>query len=546
MKCMKKYLGVSILGLGVVISFYGALFIPHTHFEVEFSFNLLMLGSFPINMGFILDKVSLFYLIMVFLVSGMVFWYSCDYMPSSQFNYFMVILFMFMSSMVFLSSSSSLFCSILGWDMLGLTSVFLVIFYGSWGSFSSGVVTFMVNRIGDMFLMLSMTIIVGVDLEDSVLIGVLLLVSVLTKSAQIPFSSWLPLAMAAPTPVSSLVHSSTLVTAGVYLMVRFSWLVSHEINQVMFCLSSMSLVYSGVLSILAEDLKKLIAYSTLSHISFILISVSQGLITVGLFHLMVHAFFKSMMFMISGWVIHGHSDSQDIRALGLKWDESPILVSLFNIALISMMGTPFLSGFCSKEMVASSTLFMSSPAPYSCMISVGAFLCAAYSSRLALMMNKFPHLSSTGGHMSLSFSSFYPLYLGGLLCSFFGWWFLTLVEGELEESLLSYHDLLIKSSMIVSFMVGIGWGVVIFTYKLNPSMNPFFDLLMKLVSIMIGGLNNFISLYDVVGLAGSNLMSKEFWLSWSKLSSKSMTLSSIYSMMKIWMVLLLIISILSI
>lgn len=189
------------------------------------------------------------------------------------------------------------------------------------------------------------------------IINILVLIACITKRAQIPFSSWLPAAIAAPTPVSALVHSSTLVTAGVYLLIRFSPIINYSnLNQFLLLIGSLTIFISGIGANFEFDLKKIIALSTLRQLGLIIIILSIGLRKLAFFHLLTHAIFKAILFICAGSIIHRFFNSQDIRIIGNLIINIPLTSSFFNIANLSLCGIPFLAGFYSKDLILESLL----------------------------------------------------------------------------------------------------------------------------------------------------------------------------------------------
>jgi len=178
----------------------------------------------------------------------------------------------------------------------------------------------------------------------------------LTKSAQVPFSAWLPAAIAAPTPVSALVHSSTLVTAGVYLLIRFNELIGY--SKLLFFISLLTILLSGLGACLEQDAKKIVALSTLRQLGVIIFSLSMGLWEIAFFHLLSHALFKSLLFICIGLYIHGILNQQDLRGIGFQLYSIPVTSSYFLVSSLSLRGFPFLSGFYSKDSIIE--LFQSS------------------------------------------------------------------------------------------------------------------------------------------------------------------------------------------
>jgi len=187
--------------------------------------------------------------------------------------------------------------------------------------------------------------------KELFLVSWLVVLAAMTKRAQIPFSSWLPAAMAAPTPVSSLVHSSTLVTAGVYLLIRFNFCFRPILFYVLLFLARMTIFISGLGANYEYDLKKIIALSTLSQLGLIIRILALGGYQLAFFHLLTHALFKALLFMCAGSIIHSLGDSQDIRFIGGLINHMPYTVTLFNVCNFRLCGLPFLSGFYSKDLI---------------------------------------------------------------------------------------------------------------------------------------------------------------------------------------------------
>lgn len=180
----------------------------------------------------------------------------------------------------------------------------------------------------------------------------MLFLAAITKRAQIPFSSWLPMAIAAPTPVSALVHSSTLVTAGVYLIIRYNELLMRSgLNYYLMYLSVLTIFMSGIIANFEYDLKKIIALSTLSQLGLIIIILSLGFNMLAFFHLLVHAVFKSILFMCAGVIIHSMNNRQDIRLIGNLNNVIPFTIIRFMISTFALCGFPFISGFYSKDLI---------------------------------------------------------------------------------------------------------------------------------------------------------------------------------------------------
>nr|APX39882.1 NADH dehydrogenase subunit 5 [Clytra espanoli] len=331
-------------------------------------FNLLSINSSDVIMTILLDWMSLLFMSFVCFISGSVIFYSEEYMAGDQnLNRFILLVVMFVLSMILLIISPNLISILLGWDGLGLVSYCLVIYYQNVKSYNAGMLTALTNRIGDVALLMSIAWMFNFGgwtfyyyLESCAgdysmgVVSWLVVLAALTKSAQIPFSSWLPAAMAAPTPVSSLVHSSTLVTAGVYLLIRFNYCFSEGLFYLLLFLAMMTMFMSGLGANFEYDLKKIIALSTLSQLGLMMSILALGDFKLAFFHLLTHALFKALLFMCAGGIIHSFGDTQDIRYLGGLVNQMPYVVTLFNICNFSLCGLPFLSGFYSKDLVVES------------------------------------------------------------------------------------------------------------------------------------------------------------------------------------------------
>nr|UKO33014.1 NADH dehydrogenase subunit 5 [Stenochironomus sp. 1CZ] len=319
-----------------------------------------------ILMVLIFDWISLLFMSFVLFISCLVIYYSKDYMEGDlNINRFIILILLFVFSMMMMILSPNLISILLGWDGLGLISYCLVIYYQNLKSFNAGMLTALSNRLGDVALLMSIAWMLNFGswnflfyLElmkmnfDMQLICMFVIFAAMTKSAQIPFSSWLPAAMAAPTPVSALVHSSTLVTAGVYLMIRFNFLLSETfMSEVLLLIAGLTMFMSGMGANFEFDLKKIIALSTLSQLGLMMSILSMGFVKLGVFHLLTHAVFKALLFMSAGVIIHNLSNTQDIRNMGELIFFMPFTVICMNISNLALCGFPFLAGFYSKDLI---------------------------------------------------------------------------------------------------------------------------------------------------------------------------------------------------
>nr|YP_007627051.1 NADH dehydrogenase subunit 5 [Pyrgacris descampsi]AGC22342.1 NADH dehydrogenase subunit 5 [Pyrgacris descampsi] len=335
-------------------------------FNVFIEWELFNLSGSMVVMTLILDWMSLIFLSFVMYISSLVIYYSGDYMSGEKnINRFILIVLMFILSMGFLIISPNLISILLGWDGLGLVSYCLVIYYQNVSSYGAGMLTALSNRIGDVAILISIAWMLNFgswnyiyyydyisDSFEMSVITILILLAAMTKSAQIPFSSWLPAAMAAPTPVSALVHSSTLVTAGVYLLIRFSPMLDcFNYGWFLLLVGGLTMFMAGLGANFEYDLKKIIALSTLSQLGLMMSILSMGYPSLAFFHLLTHALFKALLFMCAGSMIHNLSDTQDIRFMGLIVNFMPLTSVCFNVSSLSLCGMPFLAGFYSSDLI---------------------------------------------------------------------------------------------------------------------------------------------------------------------------------------------------
>lgn len=331
---------------------------------IEWEF--ISLNSCSIVVSFIFDWMSLIFLRFVFFISAIVLFYRGDYMLGDiNFNRFIYLVLCFVASIGALIISPNLIRILLGWDGLGLVSYALVIYYSNEKSANAGILTVLSNRVGDVAILLSIALLFSFGgwnfyyytmyIEEggfNTILKFLIVLAAMTKSAQIPFSAWLPAAMAAPTPVSSLVHSSTLVTAGVYLLIRFSGAIyDSKVQSFLLIISCLTMFIAGLGANFEYDLKKIIALSTLRQLGVIISILRLGFADLAYFHLLSHALFKALLFICAGVIIHNVKEYQDIRCMGGLVEFIPLTRICMNLANLALCGIPFLAGFYSKDII---------------------------------------------------------------------------------------------------------------------------------------------------------------------------------------------------
>lgn len=269
---------------------------------------------------------------------------------------FFLVVFSFVFFMVMLIISGDWFVLIVGWDWLGVSSFFLVCFYFRENGWVGSLKTYFVNRLGDGFFLFILSFFLFNFFFDSFPLTKFFVFMVIllcqTKRAQVPFSSWLPAAMSAPTPVSALVHSSTLVTAGVYILIRCGPLLIFFLPYIQF-IGLLTLFLGSFCACGSFDAKKIVAFSTLSHLGYMFLGLSRGIFNLAFFHLIVHASFKALMFICVGMLICEKKHSQDFRHMGVSFSNL-FFIWLITLRGFRLMGFPFFSGFFSKDFLLES------------------------------------------------------------------------------------------------------------------------------------------------------------------------------------------------
>nr|AFU50214.1 NADH dehydrogenase subunit 5 [Orsodacne lineola] len=507
-------LSICMIYFGLFLFFSLGLFISSINLLVmDYSFiielNLLTFNSCSIIMTLLFDWMSLLFMSFVLFISAMVIFYSVEYMHGDlNLNRFILLVVMFVLSMMLLIISPNLISILLGWDGLGLVSYCLVIYYQNIKSFNAGMLTALSNRIGDVALLMSIAWMLNYGSWNYVfylefmkndfimnLISYLVVLAAMTKSAQIPFSSWLPAAMAAPTPVSSLVHSSTLVTAGVYLLIRFNFAFSSSLMYLLLMVASLTMFMSGLGANFEFDLKKIIALSTLSQLGLMMSILALGEYKLAFFHLLTHALFKALLFMCAGNIIHNMSNCQDIRFMGSLVNHMPLTCAFFNISNFSLCGLPFLSGFYSKDLIVEvmSMQYLNMFIYLIFYISIGLTVC--YSFRLTYYsltgdfnFNSLNGLSETGFLMLKGMSGliFFVIFSGSMLM-----WII------FPSPYFICLPLILKLMALLMIMFGMWLGYEMAKFKLNYAlkslnfitMSSFFAVMWNMPIISTLGIN---------------------------------------------------------
>ncbi len=362
-------------------------------------------GSFAVPFGFVADQVSVIMMVTVTTVSALVHVYSIGYMDHDKgFNRYFSYLSAFVFSMLILVMSDNFVGLFIGWEGVGLCSWLLIGFWyhkhsASWAANEA----FIMNRIADLGMLVGLFLIywnVGslqydvvfkempnIDITTVTLIGIFLFIGAMGKSAQFPFHTWLADAMEGPTPVSALIHAATMVTAGVYLVIRANEIFSLIPGVGMFIasLGAFVAIFAATMALVNNDLKRIIAYSTLSQLGYMFVAAGLGAYWVALFHLMTHAFFKSVLFLGAGNVMHAMDNELNIKKMGGLYDTMKWTAIIMTIASVALAGIYPFAGFFSKDKILE-VAFSEHAYILWFMLWIGAGLTAFYSFRLVMLV----------------------------------------------------------------------------------------------------------------------------------------------------------------
>nr|ASW26895.1 NADH dehydrogenase subunit 5 [Platypleura kaempferi] len=484
---MKNKLNIYFSIVLMMLSFFSvinALNMINYDYSIMMEWLITSINSCNIYMTLIFDFMSMIFFSTVSFISSIVILYSGDYMKEEKFiDRFIYIVMMFVLSMMLLILSPNMISLIIGWDGLGLVSYCLVIYYQNNLSNNAGMLTALMNRIGDVMILMSIAWMLNfgswnfisfIDKMNMNNMMMLIIIAGFTKSAQIPFSSWLPAAMAAPTPVSALVHSSTLVTAGVYLLIRFNLIIMQfNLIKLMMLMSIITMIMSGMGANFEFDLKKIIALSTLSQLGMMMIILLIGYPLLSFFHLIIHALFKASLFLCAGIIIHNFNNNQDIRMMGCLSYQMPLTMTMMNIANMSLCGMPFMSGFYSKDLIMEMICSQNQNIFVLILMFIGIILTSFYTARLTFYsMNmdfNFYKLSSMMESMNYMMMSIMMLTAYSIMSgSLFSW----LILMEVNIIIIPF-ELSVMTLVLVMISAWISYEISMFSKSKMTLLNEF-------------------------------------------------------------------------
>jgi NADH-quinone oxidoreductase subunit L len=492
-----------------------------------FNFPWFQVGSEWLKLGWVIDPLAAVMLVMVTFVGLLIFIYSIGYMSHDEnFTRFFCFLSLFAGAMLGVVIANSLLLLFICWEIVGLTSYLLIGFwYHKPKAAAAAKKAFITTRIGDLAFLLGMiwlyseagtllfydggagcldhsalirlvaqTTSIGMAVSTGV--GLLIFCGAIGKSGQVPLHVWLPDAMEGPTPVSALIHAATMVAAGVFLVARIYPLMSAHSGidisftpttalKVVTWVGAITAVFAATIAVAQDDIKRILAYSTVSQLGYMMMGLGVGGVAVGMFHLITHAFFKSLLFMGAGSVIHGCNEEQDIRRMGGLWKLMPITFATYAVGMLALCGFPlFFSGFWSKDAILhAASIWSVSRVPFY-LGAIGALLTAFYmtrqvyyvffgDSREVKLVDRAPHSTKTAGAIIQRESAAVmtiPLVILAAFSMLLGlvgtpaWpWFTSFLDGQ--QAKLDFRGfaeygilpVMLASTMIVFLGLGFGW-----------------------------------------------------------------------------------------
>ena len=492
--------------------------------------NWITSGSFSVDWSIKLNLLSGSMILMVNLVSTLIHIYSVGYMEKDpKISIFMGYLGLFTFFMLLLVSSNNLLQLFLGWEGVGLTSYLLIGFWNYKDSANKAAIkAFVINRVGDFGLLLAIfTIFVvfgtlnineimilvnsysdtffdflGIKIHSITLISILLFIGCMGKSAQFGLHTWLPDAMEGPTPVSALIHAATMVTAGVFLLILMSPLIEVSIfaSNTILVVGSLTCIFAASVAIFQNDIKKIIAYSTCSQLGYMFMAIGASAYSLAYFHLISHAFFKALLFLGAGSVIHSMSDEQNIKNMGGLYNKIPLTYLTMIIGSLSLIGIPFFSGYFSKDLILE-TLFLRDSffASYAFFIGLTAVLFTTlYSLRLIIYVFHRKSMADEKVIAHIHESPFimtFPLIVLSIFAIFFGMFFysyfigteylnvwseIIFVDKSLNENFI-YENMPIFYKKLPLIVILIGLTMSYFTYF---SLDNFIPIIKKRFKII--------------------------------------------------------------
>ena len=535
------------------------------HLEGDKSFvitNWISSGSLNVDWSLNLNLLTVTMIIMVNFVSTIIHVYSVGYMSKDpRRNIFMGYLGLFTFFMLFLVSSSNLIQLFVGWEGVGLTSYLLIGFWSHKDEANkASLKAFVANRVGDFGLLISLfTIFIvfgtinineilllvnshsqsyfnffGFQIHSITLIVVTMFIGCMGKSAQFGLHVWLPDAMEGPTPVSALIHAATMVTAGVFLLILMSPLIetSKFSQDLILFIGTITCLFASCVAVFQNDIKRIIAYSTCSQLGYMFMAVGVSAYSVAYFHLLSHAFFKALLFLGAGSVIHSMSDEQDIKKMGGIYNRIPLTYTSMLIGSLALMGLPFFSGYFSKDLILEFIYLSDSDFKVFAFVTgiFGVFLTALYSSRLLITVfhkennsdeKVYAHIHESPMIMviPLIILAFFSIFFGMIFHNFFAgslveliWSKFMFIDSETNQA-YSYGNVpkLIKKLPLIMILLSI--IMVFLFYSKFPRIKQIVNEKLNFIVKFFYNKCYIDEVYEIVIIKPSKYLGRGFWKS---------------------------------
>lgn len=510
------YFNSILVTLAAILSyfiFYNVIFL-HINYSIPL-FEWLSVGSFKVNWSIYIDSITAVMLVVVNTVSALVHFYSIGYMSGDRtVPKFMSFISLFTFFMLMLVTSDNLLQLFFGWEGVGLCSYLLIgYWYKKESAYNAAIKAFIVNRVGDIFFAMAIFAIFsiyqtiyfkeifanagvlvehyinvfGMQINAANFVCVLLFIGCMGKSAQLGLHTWLPDAMEGPTPISALIHAATMVTVGVFVVARFSAIFEYSnfALEMMIFIGATTAFITATIALAQDDIKKIIAYSTCSQLGYMFFACGVSAYSIGIFHLMTHAFFKSLLFLGAGSVIHALSDEQNIFKMGGLMKKIPFTFAMMLIGSLAISGIPPFAGYFSKDAIleaayASNRIW--SNYAYICGV-LGAFCTAFYSWRLLIIVfhgqpmggkeNKKVHEPSLSMSVPLSILAFGSVFAGiagyklGMIDSLNEFWHGSIAISRGENIFSEMHHIAVFAKILplILTLAGIISAYVLYMYS---------------------------------------------------------------------------------
>ena len=558
---LSLYLTSTLLLISMTLSWITFWQLSSNHFDKVYPLMEWMnIGDFNVVWSLRHDMLSAVMMIVITTVSAMVHIYSIGYMSHDNSKpRFMSYLSLFTFAMLMLVTSDNLIQLFFGWEGVGLASYLLIGFwYHKPSAHTAAMKAFIVNRVGDFGFILGIIaiysvfgslyfdeifsdveglhklsiVMLGFKINVIELIAILLFIGAMGKSAQIGLHTWLPDAMEGPTPVSALIHAATMVTAGVFLVCRMSPLLEFApfALNVITIVGAMTAIFAATIGLTQFDIKRVIAYSTCSQLGYMFFAAGVSAYPASMFHLTTHAFFKALLFLGAGSVIHAMSDEQDMRKMGGIWKKIPITYALMWVGSLALAGIPFFAGYYSKDLILEAAWAASSNSGYFAfwLGCLAAFLTAFYSWRLLLLTfhGNFNSSKEVLDHVHESpFVMLIPLFVLALGAIFSGWYFyndfvgynwkefwgnsIFISEKHKAFKLAHYVPLWVKYLPIFLAILGILCAYLF--YVLNPNLPKILSKKFSLIYNLFFNKWYFDELYDYLFVKSFIKFGNFFW-----------------------------------